>query len=86
MADLIRCVRAHGMTMADWVIPPRPRPFRPGAAGVHPERVASVRLSFPDGPVSSLDDVRVSVRAALTCRCHAGPGHGQIPRTCDGRR
>jgi hypothetical protein len=22
MADLIRCVRAHGMTMADWVIPP----------------------------------------------------------------
>ncbi|MGH3253431.1 MAG: hypothetical protein ACRDOI_45430 [Trebonia sp.] len=32
--------------------------------------VAAVRLSFPDGPVSSINDVPVSLRAALTCRCH----------------
>jgi hypothetical protein len=41
--------------------------------------IAAVRLSFPDGPVSSLDDVPVSLRAALTCRCRAEPGHGSGP-------
>lgn len=40
--------------------------------------VSAVRLSFPDGPVASLDDVPVSLRTALTCRCQGGPGHGQL--------
>ena len=31
--------------------------------------VAAVRLGFPDGPVTSLQDVPASIRTALTCRC-----------------
>jgi hypothetical protein len=47
--------------------------------------IAAVRLSFPDGPVASLDEVPMSLRTALTCRCRAAkPGHGR--GTCEGRR
>jgi hypothetical protein len=84
MAELIRCVRAHGMTAADWVIPQGLDRFGLELLVFTANGVASVRLSFPGGPVSSLDEVPVSVRAALTCRCHAGPGHGQLPGPCDG--
>jgi hypothetical protein len=41
--------------------------------------VAAVRLSFPDGPVSSLDEVPASLQAVLACRCRPssrpGPEH-----------
>jgi hypothetical protein len=33
--------------------------------------VAAVRLGFPDGPVTSLQDVPASIRTALTCRCES---------------
>ena len=31
--------------------------------------VESVELAFPDGPVTSLDDVAVRLRTVLRCRC-----------------
>jgi hypothetical protein len=86
MADLVRCVRAHGMTTADWVVPRGLDRYGLELLVFTPDGVAAVRLSFPDGPVSSLEEVPVSVRAALTCRCHARPGPGQLPGTCDGHR
>ena len=74
MAELVRCVRAHGMTAADWVVPRGLDRYGLELLVFTADGVAAVRLSFPDGPVTSLDDVPVSVRAALTCRCHARPG------------
>jgi hypothetical protein len=86
MAELIRCVRAHGLAGADWVVPRGLDRFGLELLVFTPDGVASVRLSFPDGPVRSLDDVPVSVRTALTCRCPAGHGRGQLPGTCEGHR
>jgi hypothetical protein len=40
-----------------------------------PDGTVAVRLSFPDGPVSSLEEVPASIRTMLTCRCRSGPGH-----------
>jgi hypothetical protein len=40
-----------------------------------PDGTVAVRLSFPDGPVSSLEEVPASIRTVLTCRCRSGPGH-----------
>jgi hypothetical protein len=34
-----------------------------------PSGVAAVRLAFPAGPVTTIEEVPVSIRAALTCRC-----------------
>ena len=76
MGDLVRCVRAHGMTRAEWVIPRGLDRYGLELLVLTAEGIASARLSFPDGPVARLDDVPVSLRAALTCRCTAGPGHG----------
>jgi hypothetical protein len=77
MGELVSCVRAHGMTLADWVIPHGLDRYGLELLVLAPDGIATVRLSFPDGPVSSLDDVPVSLRTALTCRCQAGPGHGR---------
>ena len=77
MPELIHCVRAHGMTRADWVIPHGLDRYGLELLVLSTDGVAAARLSFPDGPVSSLDDVPVSLRAALTCHCKAGPGHGR---------
>jgi hypothetical protein len=87
MGELVRCVRAHGMTRAEWVIPRGLDRYGLELLVLTRDGIASVRLSFPDGPVAALDDVPVSLRAALTCRCHAGPGHphGQ-PGGCTGRQ
>jgi hypothetical protein len=74
------------MTTADWVVPRGLDRYGLELLVFTPDGVAAVRLSFPDGPVSSLEEVPVSVRAALTCRCHARPGPGQLPGTCDGHR
>jgi hypothetical protein len=35
--------------------------------------VAAVRLAFPDGPVTSLQEVPASIRTALTCHCEFAP-------------
>jgi hypothetical protein len=77
MPGLVHCVRAHGMTRADWVIPRGLNRYGLELLVLTADGVAAARLSFPDGPVSRLDDVPVSLRAALTCHCQAGTGHGR---------
>jgi len=39
---------------------------------------ATVRLAFPGGPVTSLDEVPASIRTALTCRCQAEAKHQHL--------
>jgi hypothetical protein len=73
--ERIRCVRAHGMAGADWVIPRGLDRYGLQLLVLTTDGIAKVRLSFPDGPASSLDDVPTSLRAALTCRCQDGPTH-----------
>jgi hypothetical protein len=78
MAELICCVRAHGMYQAEWVMPRGLDRFGLELAVISANGVAAVRLSFPDGPVSSLEDVPASLRAVLACRCRpAQPGPEQ---------
>jgi hypothetical protein len=69
MADLIACVRAHGMPRADWVIARGLDRYGLELLVLATDGVAAVRLGFPDGPVTSLQDVPASIRTALTCRC-----------------
>jgi hypothetical protein len=83
--ELVRCVRAHGMTRADWVIPRGLDRYGLELLVLATDGVAAVRLAFPDGPVSSLGDVPTSLRTALTCRCQAGPDHGYRRGARDGR-
>jgi len=69
LAELIGCVRAHGMNQAEWVVPRGLDRFGLELAVISPAGVAAVRLSFPDGPVRSLDEVPASLQAVLACRC-----------------
>jgi hypothetical protein len=77
MSELVRCVRSHGMLRAEWVVPRGLDRYGLELLVLTTDGIAAVRLSFPGGPVASLDDVPVSLRAALTCRCQARHGHGQ---------
>jgi hypothetical protein len=92
MGELVGCVRAHGMARAEWVIPRGLDRYGLELLVFTPDGIAAVRLAFPDGPVSGLSEVPVSLRAALTCRCRAEPGHPgrpgheHGPGSCDGRR
>jgi hypothetical protein len=73
MAELTGCVRAHGLVQADWVIPRGLDRHGLELLVLTPDGTFGVRLSFPDGPVSSLDEVPASIRTVLTCRCRCGP-------------
>jgi hypothetical protein len=75
MAELTGCVRAHGLVEADWVIPRGLDRHGLELLVLTPDGTVAVRLSFPDGPVSSLEEVPASIRTVLTCRCRSGPGH-----------
>lgn len=79
MTELIGCVRAHGMRQADWVIPRGLDRYGLELLVFTVSGVAAVRLSFPDGPVTSLQDVPASIRTALTCRCQSAPEHHHGP-------
>lgn len=68
-ADLLACVRAHGLPRAEAVIPRTLDRYGLGLAVVTDTGVGTARLPFPGGPVDSLTDVGVGLRAALTCRC-----------------
>jgi hypothetical protein len=78
MAELVACVRAHGMPAAECVVPRSLDRFGLELLVLSPDGLAACRLSFPDGPVTSLRQVPASVRAVLTCRC-TSPAHH--PRT-----
>jgi hypothetical protein len=75
MADLVGCVRSHDMQSADWVIPCGLDRYGLELLVLAIGGVATVRLSFPDGPVTSLQDVPASIRMALTCRCQSSTAH-----------
>ena len=75
MAELAGCVRAHGLVEADWVIPRGLDRHGLELLVLTPDGTVAVRLSFPDGPVSSLEEVPASIRTMLICRCRSGPGH-----------
>ena len=71
MTDLIACVRLHGLQQADWVITRGLDRYGLELLVLATDGVAAVRLGFPDGPVSSLEEVPASIRTALTCRCES---------------
>ncbi len=81
MAELIGCVRAHGMTAADWIIPCGLDRYGLELLVLTTDGAAAARLSFPGGPVTSLQDVPASIRTTLTCRCQARRGHPCTPPT-----
>jgi hypothetical protein len=74
MAELVSCVQAHGMATAEYVIPRGLDRFGLEFLVLTSSGVAAVRLAFPDGPVTSLQQVPASIRAVLTCRC-GGSSH-----------
>ena len=71
MADLIACVRMHGLAQADWVLARGLDRHGLELLVLATDGVAAVRLGFPDGPVTSLQEVPASIRTALTCRCES---------------
>jgi hypothetical protein len=74
-ADLVSCVRAHGLTAADYVIPRGLDRFGLELLVMSDSGLANVRLAYPGGPVTTVQEVPVSIRALLTCRC--GEHHHQ---------
>jgi hypothetical protein len=68
-AELVACVQAHGLTAAEYVLPRGLDRFGLELLVFTSSGLASVRLAYPDGPVSSLSEVPMSIRAVLTCRC-----------------
>jgi hypothetical protein len=73
MAELVNCVRAHGMVAAECVVPSGLDRYGLELLVLAPDGLAPVRLAFPGGPVTGIDQIPASIRAVLTCRCHGGP-------------
>jgi hypothetical protein len=69
MAELVRCVRAHGLVEAEYVVPRSLDRFGLGLLVLTSSGAAAVRLAFPDGPVGALNEVPASIHAVMTCRC-----------------
>jgi hypothetical protein len=68
-AQLLACVRAHGLREAQWMIPRSLDRFGLELGVLTTAGAASVRLSYPDGPVSSLTEIPPPMRMLLTCQC-----------------
>jgi hypothetical protein len=73
MAELVNCVRAHGMGTAECVVPTGLDRFGLELLVFTPAGLSSVRLAFPHGPVTGIDQIPASIRAVLTCRCNGEP-------------
>jgi hypothetical protein len=73
MADLVRCVQVNGIAAAECVVPRGLDRFGLELLVFTPSGLAAVRLAFPDGPVSGIEQVPASIRAVLTCRCGDRP-------------
>jgi hypothetical protein len=69
MADLVRCVQMNGIATAECVVPQGLDRFGLELLVFTPAGLAAVRLAFPDGPVTGMEQVPASIRAVLTCRC-----------------
>jgi hypothetical protein len=69
MGELVSCVRAHGMSAAECAVPRSLDRFGLHLLVLTVGGLAAVRLAFPGGPVTSLEEVPASILAVLTCRC-----------------
>jgi hypothetical protein len=68
-SELVACVRSHGLTGAECVVPRGLDRFGLELLVFTGTGLASVRLAYPDGPVSTLRDIPASIRAVLICHC-----------------
>jgi len=68
-AELLACVRAHGLPDAEAAVPRALDRFGLELAAIGEDGIRTVRLPFPGGPVRSLQEVSDSLRVLLTCRC-----------------
>lgn len=75
MAELVHCVRAHGLVQAEYVVPRSLDRFGLGLLVLTSSGAAAVRLAFPDGPVTALHEVPASIRAVMTCQCAGKARH-----------
>jgi hypothetical protein len=73
-APLLACARAHGLPGAQCVLPRGLDRYGLELVAVTSDGAASVRLSFPGGPVQSFAGIPSSLRTLLVCRCLALPG------------
>jgi hypothetical protein len=69
MAELVRCVQMNGIAAAECVVPRGLDRYGLELLVFTPGSLAAVRLAFPDGPVTGIEQVPASIRAVLTCRC-----------------
>ncbi len=74
MAELVRCVRVNGIVAAECAVPRGLDRFGLELLVFTPDGLAPVRLAFPDGPVTRIEQVPASIRAVLTCRCGGSRG------------
>jgi hypothetical protein len=73
-AQLLACVRAHGLREALWVMPRAVDRFGLELGVLTTTGVGSVRLPYPDGPVRCFSEIPPPVRTLLSCRCLTLPG------------
>ncbi len=73
MDELVSCVRAHGITAAECVMPRRLDRFGLEFLVFTAAGLAAVRLAFPAGPVTTIEEIPLSIWAVLTCRCGGTP-------------
>ena len=74
MAELVRCVQMNGIAAAECVVPRGLDRYGLELLVFTPGGLSAVRLAFPDGPVTGIEQVPASIRAVLTCRCDGRPG------------
>jgi hypothetical protein len=67
--ELLACARAHGLPEAEAVVPRALDRYGLELAVIGTDGIRTVRLPFPGGPVSSLQEVTSGLRVLLTCRC-----------------
>jgi hypothetical protein len=68
-AELLACVRAHGLPEAEAAVPRALDRYGLELAAIGADGIRTVRLAFPGGPVRSLQEVTEGLRVLLTCRC-----------------
>jgi hypothetical protein len=71
--ELLACVHAHGHHDALAAVPQELDRYGITVGALCLDGVRSIRLPFPDGPVTRLEELRPALRVPLTCRCHRRP-------------
>jgi hypothetical protein len=82
VAELVGCVRAHGLIEAEYVVPVSLDRFGLGLLVLMSSGTAAVRLAFPSGPVATMREVPSSIHAVMICQCAGRSRH--LGRSGDG--